>query len=91
MLFRSGTVALAWRTNSDARRTIMAAIIVFIVLLAAGFAWSVALVTTVALAAIVLTPAIRRLVRIPSMLWAAAATVAKEEGLTIVEDGGAGA
>jgi GT2 family glycosyltransferase len=86
---RDGTVALAWRTNSDARRTIMAAIIVFIVLLAAGFAWSAALVTTVVLVAIVLTPAILRLVRIPSLLWAAAATVAKEEGLTIVEAGAA--
>jgi glycosyltransferase involved in cell wall biosynthesis len=85
---RDGSVALAWRTNSDARRTIMAAIIVFIVLLAAGFAWSAALVTTAVLTAIALAPAILRLVRIPSLLWAAAATIAKEDGLTIVEDDG---
>lgn len=88
---RDGSVALAWRTNSDARRIIIAAILTFVVLLAAGFGWSSALIVTLVLTAIALTPAILRLVRVPSLLHAAAAAAAKDSGLTIVSSDGAGA
>ncbi|HSR57674.1 MAG TPA: hypothetical protein VLL57_05765, partial [Candidatus Binataceae bacterium] len=88
---RDGSVALAWRTNSEARRIIIAAILTFVVLLAAGFGWSSALIVTLVLTAIALTPAILRLVRVPSLLHAGAAAAAKDSGLTIVSSEGAGA
>jgi len=78
-----GTIALAWRTKTEPTRTIVAAVLIFIALIACGFSAIGALGGTAVVIALVTAPAIIRLQRVPSLLTAGAESIAKAKGLLI--------
>jgi hypothetical protein len=77
-----GTIALAWRTKTEPTRMMIAAAIIFIVLLACGWSALGAVAATVLISAIAIAPAIIRLQRIVSLLAAASEAIASARGLT---------
>jgi hypothetical protein len=79
-----GTIALAWKTTVEARRTLIAMPAIFLVLIAAGMTWTASIFATAAIIAVALAPAILRLRRVPSILNAAAESIAKTESLKVV-------
>src|SRR5262249_14182598 len=72
-----GTIALAWRTRTEPRRTLIAAMLIFIALIACGLSAIGSIGGTAFLIAIGLIPAIMRLQRVPSFLVVAAESIAK--------------
>jgi hypothetical protein len=78
-----GTVALAWRSKSEPTRTIVAAAVIFIALIACGLSAIGAIGTTALIIAIAVAPVIVRLQRVPSLLAAAAEAIANARGLKI--------
>jgi len=74
-------IALAWRTKTEPTHTIIAAAVIFIALIACGLSVIGSLGGTVVLIAIAIAPAIVRLQRAPSLLAAAAESIAKAKGL----------
>jgi GT2 family glycosyltransferase len=83
-----GTIALAWRTKTEPTRTIVAAALIFVALIACGFSAIGAIGGTAALIAIAIAPAIVRLRRVPSLLAAAAESIASARGLKIAVHAG---
>jgi hypothetical protein len=84
-----GTIALAWRTTAETRPALIAGFVVFVVLIAAGMSWIGSLVATAGIAAVALSPAILHLRRVPSIINAAAESIAKTKGLAVtVSPGG---
>jgi GT2 family glycosyltransferase len=79
-----GTVALAWRTRTEATATIIAAIVIFILMIAAGFSWPVSVAVTLVIVALAMVPAIVRLMRVPSLIRAAAESAARAHNLSVV-------
>jgi hypothetical protein len=79
-----GTVALAWRTRTEATATIIAAIVIFILMIAAGFTWPVSVAVTLVIVALAMVPAIVRLMRVPSLIRAAAQSAARAHNLSVV-------
>ena len=78
-----GTLALAWRTKTEPTRTIVAAALIFIALIACGLSAIGAIGATVVLIAIGIGPAIVRLQRVPSLLAATAESIARAKGLQV--------
>jgi hypothetical protein len=76
-----GTIALAWRTKTEPTRTIVAAVLIFIALIACGFSAIGAIGATAVIIASAVAPAIIRLHRVPSLLAAAAEAIASSRGL----------
>jgi glycosyltransferase involved in cell wall biosynthesis len=83
-----GTIALAWRTKTEPTGTIVAAALIFVALIACGASPIASLGGTAVLLAIAIAPAIVRLRRVPSMLAAAAESIAKAKGLKIAVHAG---
>jgi len=78
-----GTIALAWRTKTEPARTIVAAVLIFIALIACGMGAIGAMVGTAAIIALSIAPAIVRLRRVPSLLVAAAQSIATARELKV--------
>ncbi|HXN85771.1 MAG TPA: glycosyltransferase [Candidatus Binataceae bacterium] len=78
-----GTIALAWKTTVEPRRTLIAALLIFVVSIAAGMTWIGSILATAAIIAGALAPAILHLRRIPSILNAAAESIAKTQSLKV--------
>jgi hypothetical protein len=83
-----GTIAIAWRTTTEPRRTAITAIIVFVVFIAAGMMWIGSIFATAAIVAVALAPAILQLRRIPAIFNAAAESIAKTQSLNVVVSAG---
>ncbi len=78
-----GTLALAWRTKTEVTRTIIAAAVIFIALIACGLSAIGAIGGAALLVAIAIAPAMIRLQRTPSLIAASADAIAKARGLKI--------
>jgi hypothetical protein len=76
-----GTIALAWRTKTEPTRMMIAAAIIFIVLLACGWSAPGAFAATALIAGGAIAPAIVRLQRVVSLLAAASEAIAGARGL----------
>jgi len=76
-----GTVALVWRTKTEPTRMMIAAAIIFLVLLAGGWSALGAIAATALIIAIAIAPAIIRLQRVVSLLAAASEAIASARGL----------
>jgi glycosyltransferase involved in cell wall biosynthesis len=79
-----GTIALAWRVKTEPTSTIIAAVLIFIALIACGLSAIGSIGGTALVIAIAIAPAIVRLQRVPSLLAAAAESIAKARGLKVV-------
>jgi hypothetical protein len=79
-----GTIALAWRTKTEPTGTIIATVLIFIALIACGLSAIGSIGGTALVIAIAIAPAIVRLQRVPSLLAAAAESIAKARGLKVV-------
>jgi hypothetical protein len=83
-----GTITLIWRTKAEPGRTMVAEILIFIVLIAAGFSWPSSIIGALILLGIALAPAIVRLMRVTSILRAAVESIAgKHELKTVIRTG----
>ncbi|MFZ2062663.1 MAG: glycosyltransferase [Candidatus Binatus sp.] len=82
-LRKDASIALIWRIRPDPRRGLIAAAVTFLVLLAAGFSLSTAIVGVVLAAVAVGLIAIARARRIPAIINAGASEVAGSLGLSI--------
>jgi hypothetical protein len=76
-----GTMALAWRTKTEPIRTLIAAAIIFIVLLACGWSALGAIATAALIVGVAIAFAIVRLQRVVSLLAAASEAIASARGL----------
>jgi hypothetical protein len=83
-----GTIALAWRTKTEPTRTIIAAALIFVALIACGASPISSIGGTAMLLAIAIAPAIVRLRRVPSLLAAAVESIAKARDLKIAVHAG---
>jgi GT2 family glycosyltransferase len=77
------TLALAWRSKTEPRRTLLVAGLIFIALIACGLSIIGSLGATAMLIALGFAPAIVRLQRVPSFLVAASESIAAARGLKI--------
>ena len=82
-LRKDASIALIWRIRPDPRRGLIAAAVTFLVLLAAGFSLSTAIVGVVLAAVAVGLIAIARARRIPAIINAGASEVAGSLGISI--------
>ena len=78
-----GNIALAWRTTAEMRPALIAAFVVFVVLIAAGMTWIGSSVATTAIIAVAVSPAILHLRRVPSILATAAESIARTKSLAV--------
>jgi O-antigen biosynthesis protein len=83
-----GSIALAWRTTAEAGHMLIAALLILIVLIAAGMTWTGSIFAAAAVIAVALVPAILGLRRVPSILNAAAESIAKAKGLKVAVSAG---
>ncbi len=83
-----GTIALAWRTKIESGKTMIAPLVIFLVLIAAGVWWPAALIVTLFIIALALAPAMMRMRQVPSLLRAAAESITRKRNLKFVISGG---
>ena len=82
------TVAVAWRTTAEPQKMLIAAIMVFIVLIAAGMRLTGSILATAAIIAGAIVPAMLRLRRVPSILNAVAESIARTKGFKVAVSAG---
>jgi len=78
-----GTIALAWRTKAEPTRALIAAAVIFVALIACGLSAIGSIGATALIIAVAVAPAMVRLQRVPSLLAAAAESIANSKGLKI--------